>query len=584
MTMHLHLAFIALTSASTLTSQATTAQLLRDLKTGAQPDSLPSRFVENPRGDTWFTAYSDASNTPQLFTSWGTDASTTRVTALGALTFPGIVIADDWKAYFVGHDAAHGWELWESDGSAQGTKLVSDLVPGPGSSLPKDLTVCAGALYHSAWHPNFGYELCRRGVQIADIAPGAASSHPSEFTRAGNNLYFVADDGITGRELWVLPWRDPKNPNPKPRRVHDIRPGPLGSNPRSLVAFANVLYFTCDDGVHGRELWRSNGVGSGTTLVKDVDPGLGDGIPDGELVHSDLVLWFVGSTAAEGRELWRSSGYENGTVIIADLRPGPASSEPRELTPLHYDRIAFSADDGVHGRELWWTQTVGSPTLHDLVPGPIGSDPRDLFWSSDDLYFAATDAQHGTEIWSFESIEVRNVRLLLDLNPGVASSRPPAGYAFGIADKNLIFRADDGTSGIEPWVLDAGALSRRFGQGCGGESRMPRLASTPARLGANVQFTGTGLQTTPSVAVVFASARPAFPFPLGSACRLQLDLGTLFTLTTRPASNTYNFILPIPSEASFVGANLRVGATVVPSSDPEFGFDLMNVVDLRLGR
>jgi ELWxxDGT repeat protein len=44
---------------------------------------------------------------------------------------------------------------------------------------------------------------------IADIAPGAASSQrfalPGRFTRAGERLYFPADDGTHGEELWALP-------------------------------------------------------------------------------------------------------------------------------------------------------------------------------------------------------------------------------------------------------------------------------------------------------------------------------------------------------------------------------------------
>ena len=40
---------------------------------------------------------------------------------------------------------------------------------------------------------------------IQDIAPGILPSSPVEFTASGPNIYFVANDGTSGFELWALP-------------------------------------------------------------------------------------------------------------------------------------------------------------------------------------------------------------------------------------------------------------------------------------------------------------------------------------------------------------------------------------------
>src|SRR6478752_6835130 len=58
-----------------------------------------------------------------------------------------------------------------------------------------------------------------------------------------------------------------------PQLVLDINTNTLASNPSGLVAIGSTAYFTADDGVNGRELWKSNGSAAGTVLVKDINPG-----------------------------------------------------------------------------------------------------------------------------------------------------------------------------------------------------------------------------------------------------------------------------------------------------------------------
>ena len=50
--------------------------------------------------------------------------------------------------------------------------------------------------------------------------------------------------------------------------VKDIWPGDE-SNADLLMAAGNIVYFQADDGVHGRELWRSDGTEAGTFMVVD---------------------------------------------------------------------------------------------------------------------------------------------------------------------------------------------------------------------------------------------------------------------------------------------------------------------------
>ncbi len=41
----------------------------------------------------------------------------------------------------------------------------------------------------------------------------------------------------------------------------------------STTSSGNQLYFIADNGEHGFELWRSDGTSDGTRMVKDINPG-----------------------------------------------------------------------------------------------------------------------------------------------------------------------------------------------------------------------------------------------------------------------------------------------------------------------
>ena len=59
--------------------------------------------------------------------------------------------------------------------------------------------------------------------------------------------------------------------------VKDINSGSSSSSPYQLTAVGNTLYFVANDGTNGAELWKSDGTASGTVMVKDINPGSSNG-------------------------------------------------------------------------------------------------------------------------------------------------------------------------------------------------------------------------------------------------------------------------------------------------------------------
>ena len=83
-------------------------------------------------------------------------------------------------------------------------------------------------------------------IDVATTPPGNGA--PSFLAVFNGKLYFQANDGTNGRELWVY---DGTN---TPSMVHYINSGG-SSSPTYLAVFNGKLYFNANDGTNGRELW-----------------------------------------------------------------------------------------------------------------------------------------------------------------------------------------------------------------------------------------------------------------------------------------------------------------------------------------
>ena len=74
--------------------------------------------------------------------------------------------------YLVGTDKRHGQELWRSDGTRKGTRIVRDIRRGSASSEPTNLTAVGGTLFFTAKDGRHGRELWRAGPRPCRTAKG----------------------------------------------------------------------------------------------------------------------------------------------------------------------------------------------------------------------------------------------------------------------------------------------------------------------------------------------------------------------------------------------------------------------------
>ena len=354
-------------------------------------------------------------------------------------------------AYFVGTDAAHGRELWRTDGTQAGTKLVADIEPGRIGSNPNELTVVGSKVFFSA---EAGSD---RELWVTDGTAGGTKlvkninfggwSAPSELAPLGDSVLFSADDDIHGQELWVSDGTEAGT-----RMVKDLEAGRFGSGrPMELTPFQGKVFFTASQ-IEGafsvRLLWSTDGTEAGTVVVSSIDP-TERGDP-GSLVVSGGKLFFAGSSTVGTRELWVSDGTEAGTVPVYAFETGRSAIY---ATAPFGSGVLFAPSHGGNGHELWFSDgtQAGTFRLADISTSAAPSSyPSKAVVVGGTAYFAADDGVHGRELWATDGTPA-GTRLVLDANPGTAGSNPSALIALG---DTLSYAADDGIHGNEPWLSD----------------------------------------------------------------------------------------------------------------------------------
>ena len=412
----------------------------------AVPGTPPREFGVEPCGSDGITAW------PILDVAPGEAWSE----PYGFIPMPGFVL-------FVANDRTHGHELWVTNGSAASTSMVLDLTPGSDGTNIRDLHPAGSQAFFTVWDQalNRG-ELWRTdgsavGTRLLWTAPDG-SGLPDHGIAVGSRYFFRGEDAAHGAEPWVSDGSVAGT-----QRIADVHAGVVGSAPAQFVGFAGGAVFAADDGVHGTELWLTDGTEVATALFSDIRTGANgsdpeqpivtngslfvvadDGVAGRELIEVDslgvaqrrsdvnpagdsaighlypagsnlflradalgqfprtLYVWstatdtltnlgtlapaFVGTIGDTalfattedlnvGRELWSSDGTPAGTGLVLDIQAGRGESSPEQLAPsvpmpALNGRLLFSANDGVRGRELWSTDgtAAGTGLVHDLNP------------------------------------------------------------------------------------------------------------------------------------------------------------------------------------------------------------------------
>jgi ELWxxDGT repeat protein len=205
------------------------------------------------------------------------------------------------KVFFIGTSVAAGKELWVSDGTSAGTRLVNDINPGTNSSDPQHI------------------------VSVAD------------------GVVFDADDGVHGRKPWWSDGTSTELLGPYPIQwFGDGAPG---------FAHAGIAFFIADIAGQGPAVVRSDGTASGTYPVRSNSIAYLS-----SFVGVGLYTMFVdaGCPGASDIGMWRTDGTVDGTACVLRLdAPAHLNSDALSAFSSGGGQLFFPATDPRYGVELW---------------------------------------------------------------------------------------------------------------------------------------------------------------------------------------------------------------------------------------
>lgn len=287
--------------------------------------------------------------------------------------------------YFILTGSLYDFNIYKSNGTAPGTSLVHSF-PAMYSSSFAQMVPFNNKLFFAAAASLGDYELWSTDgattALVKDIEPGTTGSNPLLFNSVilNGRLVFQATTTADGSELWVT-----DGTNAGTQQLININTASgQGSDPYLMPVFNyefsslndynfgftrssnynGYIFFTANDGVNGVELWKTNGIVGGTSMVKNINPS-GDGVYSGPYLYSSSGLLFAGDDGS-GNDPWISDGTSSGTKAVANLNSSGNSNPEYEF--LWNGDVYVSATNG----------DDATYTDYFKLTGPYGSLPVSL--------------------------------------------------------------------------------------------------------------------------------------------------------------------------------------------------------------
>jgi ELWxxDGT repeat protein len=201
--------------------------------------------------------------------------------------------------------------LWTTDGTIAGTQIVKDglFSLDPVAVTSNAFYFLVKTSDRLSLFKSDGTTAGTKSIKDLPYQPPEYFQDAFVMTAVGDRVYFSARDAAHGVELWTSFGGKTvllKDINPGPDdSVESVITGSedtVGALASVTITDGKQLYFTANDGKHGQELWKTDATPTGTKMIQDINPGSADARPADFLIHNQTLLFSAND--GNGRELW----------------------------------------------------------------------------------------------------------------------------------------------------------------------------------------------------------------------------------------------------------------------------------------
>ena len=258
------------------------------------------------------------------------------------------------KLFYVGANSTYGRELFSTDGTLVGNQLVRDI----------------GNQYFAQTN---GFM-----IQSSEVADG-------KFAKFNGKLYFEANNEFQQNnfKLWSTDGTS--------AGTQSIAPSLVYGSIRYFKEFNGRLYFTALGYDTGYEVFSTDGTTAGTSLLKDINPtggsvNINNSGRDPHFTVFNNRLYFIANDGVHGNEIWSTDGTTAGTTMLKDINIGIAgdpnassffvglNNELYQPFVVFNNRMYFNAFNqyafGLTADALYSTDGTAAGTVQFQIPMP----------------------------------------------------------------------------------------------------------------------------------------------------------------------------------------------------------------------